>query len=228
MFESQPKRHPMNTKLNCFYNPYYRGFEVNQHAEAPLIENHLERGLLTQNRALNHYTRVLAFRIDLRFPEWMPAIDLTNDNTRLSAFYRHLNEEIAKADTKYSTVIRYVWCREQESSDKPHYHLMVYVNYDAYHQLGRLKPSEGGGYEGRGLYHQFARAWAKALDYLPCDIEGLVHVGKNPITQYPYVACLHRDDFMGQEDAVFNLSYLCKAHSKPFNQGVHVFGTSRI
>jgi len=227
MFQSQPKRHPLYTKLNCYYDSYYRGFEVNQHDKAPLIENYLERSLLIQTRALAHYNRVLAFRIDLRFPDWMTAFELTNDNVVLSAFFRHLNAELVKAGTKYTTVLRYVWCREQHHSDKPHYHLMMYVNYDAYYQLGRLRPSEGGGYEGRGLYHQIARAWARALGYLSCDVEGLVQVGENPITGYPYTACLHRDDFMGQEEAVFNLSYLCKAHTKPFQQGVHVFGTSR-
>ena len=228
MFQSKPKRHPMNTKMNCYYDTYYRGFEVNQHLEAPLIENYLERALLTQTRAIDNYSRVLAFRIDLRFPTWMPVIELSNDNTRLSAFFRYLNEEIAKANTKYATVIRYVWCREQESSNKPHYHLMIYVNYNAFNQLGQIKPSEGGGYEGRGLYHRITRAWARALNYESCDVEGLVHVGENPATKYPYVACLHRDDLISQEEAVFNLSYLCKAHTKPFNQGVHVFGTSRI
>ena len=54
MFQSQPKRHPLYTKLNCYYDTYYRGFEVNQHAESPLVENYLERSLLTQTRALAH------------------------------------------------------------------------------------------------------------------------------------------------------------------------------
>ncbi|WP_342595964.1 inovirus-type Gp2 protein [Salinicola lusitanus] len=228
MFQTQPKRHPLYTKLKCFYGTHYRNFEISYNGDCPLIENYLERAYLTQWRALNQYERVLALRFDLRFPFWMPDGELGNDNRKISLFFRHLNEEIDKARTKYPTTVRYVWCREQEGSGKPHYHVMLYLNYNAFSRIGRIKPSYGGGYEGNCMYHRIARSWAKALSVMSCDVEGLVEPGRKAFEGNFFDTCLHRDDWMAQDEAFFRVSYLCKAHTKPFSQGVQVFNTSRI
>lgn len=228
MFRKQFKRHQEQTNLRFIHDTHYRNFDLSGNGTTSLILNYLERAYLTQWRAINDYDRVLALRFDLRFPYWMPESELGNDNQKISLFLRHLNQEIKSANTKYSTILRYVWCREQGSSDKPHYHFMIYLNYDAFSRMGSIKPSREGGYERQNMYHRISRAWAKALNYMSCDILGLVEPGRSEFGGDFFEACLHRDDWMSQNDAFFRVSYLCKAHTKPYGKGIHFFGTSRV
>lgn len=228
MFQGQPKRHPLYPKLQLFYGTHYRNLEISYVENKPLILDYLERAYQTQWKALDQYERVLALRFDLRFPYWMDGSWIGNDNQKISVFLRHFNEEIVRANTKYPTTVRYVWCREQSSSENPHYHFMLYLNYNAFSRMGRVKPSRDGEYGGDCIYHRLARSWAKALNIYQCDSIGLVQVGEKTFGGGVFEPCLNRNDWMAQEDAFFRVSYLCKEHTKTFGNSFHVFGTSRI
>ncbi|TDX22948.1 uncharacterized protein DUF3296 [Modicisalibacter xianhensis] len=229
MFEQFPLRHPLNSKLRRFYDSIYRGYSVNQHPKGPLIENWLERALLTLQASTLHYRETFAFRIDLHFPDGMPRLPMHDDNLVLSSFFRFLRYELQIANTKYPTQLRYIWAREQANSDKPHYHLMLLLNKDAFDSIGRFAPDQNGKYLRQNLYHRMMRSWLKAMGFDADDprFHQLVNVSINSITKEPWSRILHRDDWCAMDEAMYMASYLCKEYSKPIGQNVHVFDSSR-
>lgn len=227
MYANQPIRHPMNTKLRLHYDISYNKYDVQQHNSAPLITQYLERTEQVFFNALNQYNRVLAFRIDLRFPEWMPSYVAQQDNHVINAFLKRLQRSLDQAETKYRSIVRFTWAREQDQSDKPHYHVLLLINYDMYNSLGALFSSHSGSYEGKGLYHQIVRAWGHAMGVESVQCKGLVNVTEDYNTKKPWIACLSRFDQQGLSDAFYRASYLCKAYSKHYGQKFHCFGSSR-
>lgn len=222
---AQRLRHPDNTKLQFHYADTYQQREVYQHHSAPLITQHLARLDSVLSNATEHYTRVFAFRIDLRFPQGYPfAIE---NNALINAFLKRLQRSINSAGTKYSSQVRFVWAREQHQSEHPHYHVMLFLNYDAYNALGSFYPSASGGYDGKGLYHQMVRAWSHVLGIDSCFAQGLVHLPQDPYTGKHWTRCLHRYDAIGLQEAFYLGSYLCKSYTKPYGRGYHCFGSSR-
>lgn len=223
-----PKRHPDNPKLRFYYDNRYQGLPLQQHALGPQIENYLETTLRVLQHTIDQQNRTLAFRLDLRFPQAMPVGPIHTDNACLSRFFYALRKELSAAGTKYHTEIRYLWAREQDASLKPHYHLMLLLNYDAFCSLGSFSPSHDGGYELNNLYHRCVRAWSWAIGWPIQDMGGLVHVATDKLAGKPYVYCLHRDDAATFAQVFYAASYLCKAYSKPIAQGIRCHqGSSR-
>ncbi|WP_083024771.1 YagK/YfjJ domain-containing protein [Vreelandella lionensis] len=144
MFDHHPLRHPLNDKLRLYYDNIYQGFDVSQRKNGPLIENYLERAFLTLNTICNLQREVFVFRIDLRFPDAMQRSSMHDNKDVLAAFFRYFRYEIRKANTKHQTPVRYLWAREQDTSDKPHYHVMMFVNKAAFDNLGYFAPDEYG------------------------------------------------------------------------------------
>jgi hypothetical protein len=227
VFIQQPRRHPDCDKLRLYYEPYFRNCEVRQEPGGPLIEQYLERTYHTLDHAVHQNNRTLAFRIDLRFPAGMSSGSMHYDNQVMSRFFKAFQQELDRAGTKYRTVLRYVWAREKVGSDKPHYHLLFLLNYDAFNTLGGFSVSPDGSYGDNSLYHRMVRAWAQAIGWSLYEMQGLVHVCVDPASGKPFQYCLHRFDQMTFEAVMYAASYLCKAYSKQFGQGVHVFGASR-
>ncbi|GHC16680.1 hypothetical protein GCM10010082_04530 [Kushneria pakistanensis] len=229
MFSSFPLRHPHNDKLRLFYEETYCGYSVMQHEKGPLIENFLERSLYTLNLAQEENRTTFTFRVDLRFPDAMPRLRMHDDNAVLARFFRFFFYELRKADTKYAPSPRYLWAREQADSDKPHYHLMFLLNKDAYDSLGIFSPDKNGTYSRQNLYHRMMRSWLKAMGFAADDprFRQLVNVSDSPVTKVPWSSILHLDDWCAMDEAMYIASYLCKAYSKPVNQGIHVFDSSR-
>lgn len=227
MFSTSPKRHPYNTKLRLFYNSNYQQLPVHQHPKGPLIENYLETSLRTLQHTCSQESRTLVFRLDLRFPMSMSLGPIHADNTCLSRFFYALRGELDAARTKYRTEIRYLWCREQDTGTKPHYHLLLLLNYDAFRSLGTFSCSPDGGYSYGNLYHRCVRAWSWAIGWPLNDMKGIIEVADDKLTRAPYVYCLHRDDAATFTKVFYAASYLCKAYSKTIAQGIRCFEGSR-
>ena len=230
MFSHQPKRHPSNTKLKLYYNNQYRGFTVQQQlAHGPLIENYLERGLEALQHCLSVQSRTLVCRVDLRYPVGLMPSDALISNEVMTRFFYQLNKELAWAETKYSTEIRYIWCRERNSSEAPHYHLMLLLNYDAIGGLGNYGPSADGTYSRDNLFHRIVRAWGWAIGCAAHDMSGLVHACQDKLSGQVY-QCLERRFPDSLKQVVYAMSYLCKEYSKSqeLGQGFSVFTTSRV
>lgn len=229
MFPRLPLRHPDNDKLRLFYEETYCGYSVMQHEKGPLIENFLERSLFMLNLAQEENRTTFAFRVDLHFPDAMPRLPMHENNDVLTRFFRFFFYELGKANTKYPPTPRYLWAREQAFSNKPHYHLMLLLNKDAFDSLGIFAPDNDGIYSRQNLYHRMMRSWLKAMNFNADNprFHQLVNVSKNPVTGAPWSRILHRHDWHALDETMYMVSYLCKAYSKPVNQGMQVFNSSR-
>lgn len=216
-------RHPRNSNLTLHYEDNYLGLPV-QFDKGPLIYEYLHRLHQTVMRALDQYPRVFAFRFDLRLPMGQNPSSLNYENEVMDRFIesfkakiRH-NRHIATQLNKYAhnSVVRYVWAREVGQQGRPHYHLAILLNYDAFCALGKFEPGRD------NMFNRLHEGWASALG-LPLDaVVGLVEIPKNPYYH------LQRDDNKGIAEFFFRASYLCKAATKAYGNGSHGFGASRI
>jgi len=220
------KRHSDNPALKLWWDIYYQNMLV-QTQRGPLIENYLDKLLFVMNQARQDCNRVLAIRIDLRYPLGTLADINERDNASISAFFYYLQLELDRAGTKYPHKLRYVWCCEQSSSDLPHYHLLLLLNGDAYKGLGYMDKTPCGDYGYENLFHRIIRAWAKAINHPEDLMAGLVHIPCKPVTSELATWFFHKSDQYTFEQVFWAASYLCKEHSKPIGKGVHCFGGSR-
>ena len=229
------KRVPENMKLKFFYECYYRGCEVLTR-QGPLIENYLESTYDALLYVCEMQNKTFVFRLDLRFPDDMPPNTLHVLNTYIRRFLDNYEEELALLRLKHqsqihSTNSRNVWCREQKDSDKPHYHLLILLNGNAFQQLGSSKESAWGGYQDNTLIHAAIRAWSQALELPIYKNKGLVEIVKKwkhgRRTNKYFLCMLHRNDPYSFAEVMYVASYLCKYHSKPLGQWVHCFGASQ-
>lgn len=216
------KRHPENNNLKLIFDETYEGFKV-QHQYAPLVEEYLSRTLYVTQLALIRHARTFAFRVDLRFPANTFLGDLQT-NKPLERFFASLKAKIHhnrklrfdQSEYAHSTEISYIWCREIGEHGVPHYHLAVLLNRDAFFTIGQFEIGRN------NIYNLLIEAWASALR-LPLQASvGLVHIPEN------HAYMLTRDDREAFSSFFYRMSYLCKAETKHFGNGVHSFGTSRI
>ncbi|TFH87454.1 inovirus Gp2 family protein [Billgrantia azerbaijanica] len=230
MSQHQPLCHPLNDKLRLHYEDTYRGFDVHHRTDGPLVVNYLERSLQTLDAVTRINSTTFAFRVDLRFPGEMSRLPMHETNDVLARFFSFFRYELKRSQAKYTTQLHYLWAREQVNSDKPHYHLMILLNKNAYDSLGSFAPDGSGIYSRNNLYHRMMRSWLKAMGFAQDDprFHQLIHVSEDPVTKEPWSCALHRDDWIAMNEAVFMVSYLCKAYSKPFAQVGHVFDGSRL
>ncbi|WP_181421984.1 YagK/YfjJ domain-containing protein [Halomonas sp. LBP4] len=224
------KRHPDNPALRLWFDQYYHDMRV-QTSQGPLIENYLYTLRRVMNQARRANSRTYAIRIDLRFPEAMPGSSLLASNAAISKFLTNLCWELDLVKTKYPHDMRYVWCREQKDSDKPHYHVLLLFNGNALQSLGPLNAYVGKGateaYAADTLYHRIVRAWEAVIGCPPEQMGGLVNVSKNKITKELITFHFHREDQATFEQLFYAASYMSKAHTKPIAQGVHCCEGSR-
>ena len=212
------KRHSQNHNLHLHNEPTYLGIPV-QVVRGPLISEYLASIHKVINRALDDYSRVFAFRVDLRFPEGY-CDAATQDNAAIRRFIASLKAKLENRNKTitHATRVRYVWCREYgKESLRPHYHVVFLLNYDSYCTIGRYE-------QGRdNLFNRLNNAWASALGITPEDGLGLVnHSGYG---QYTWK--LARGDVQGVQQFFHAVSYLGKAATKRWTDGIHAIGCSR-
>ncbi len=217
------KRHPENNNLKLFFGDSYEGFDVLQQC-APLVEEYLSRALYVIRHALAQHPRTFAFRVDLRFPSDWDFGD-SSGNESLGRFFASLrakirhNRMLRVKETGYAhdTAISHIWCREIGEHGVPHYHLAILLNRDAFFTLGTFEIGRD------NIYNDLIEAWASALKLpVQCAV-GLVHIPDN----HAYKLTIDdRDDTLN--DFFCRVSYLCKAKTKHFGNGVHSFGASII
>jgi len=216
------KRHPKNNNLKLFFGDSYEGFDVLQQY-APLVNEYLSRALCVTRLALLKHPRTFAFRVDLRFPADQ-VMSEAQTNKPLERFFASLRAKIhqnrksriEEAGYAHNTVVSYIWCREIGEHGVPHYHLAILLNWDAFCALGTFKIGR------ENLFNLMVEAWGSALKLPVEDLDGLVHIPDN------HAYKLTSDDRDTFNDFFCRVSYLCKAETKHFGDGVHSFGTSRI
>ncbi|TBW10025.1 inovirus Gp2 family protein [Azotobacter chroococcum subsp. isscasi] len=215
-------RHSDNHNLNLYYGKTFEGFSIQQE-KGPFIQEYLQRLHKAMQWTLEDHSRVFAFRIDLRLPVDISLPDYAYTNKVISKFIESFkakidhNRDMARRTNKYAhnCKVRYVWAKEIALSGKPHYHLAILLNRDAYRTLGYFASEQS------NLFNRLEEAWASALGLPVKAVGGLAHIPDNAIYH------LNRDDWRGQDEFFYRASYLCKEATKAYGNRQHAFGTSR-
>lgn len=219
-------RHPDNNNLHLHYDDTFEDLLV-MVDKGPFVREYLAALKQTIEMAMAEYPRVLAFRVDLRLPQ---AIDLPGyvyTNQVISDFFESFRRKIRYHQAKVrerngyarGCKVRYVWSREFGQGGKPHYHVLILLNRDAYYTVGRL------GSDRVNMISRMEEAWASALGLSVCQVRGLVHIPENSEYRIDrYVRSRDTDEL----PALFRRSsYLCKKATKRFGDRQRGFDTSR-
>jgi hypothetical protein len=219
----KPKRIPGNTNLRYWYDATYDGYPL-MVDKGPFVEQYLEKLYQTMQYALADYSRVFAFRFDLRLPHGkrLPSDAMTNQMIR--NFKASLDEQIIwdrqrarnLNGSAHDSRVRMFWVRELgKVNGRPHYHCIVFLNRDAYRSVGGINS------ERNNMFNRIESAWARTLRLQVDEIRGLVHFTKGATHH------LTRTDYVGQDEFFRRSSYLCKAATKHYGDGQHGCGGSR-
>lgn len=158
--------------------------------------------------AMRNYRRLLVVRLELRFPKCMSTNEIPG-NEALGRFVKSLRSKVefqrARASKggkrAHPTDVRLVWVREfGPVSKRPHYHLMVVVNRDAYRGVGDLNSNDD------NLARCIQGAWASALRLNPDVYRGLVSFSRGG--QYYII------NGNGYKQVLGAMQYLSKEYSK--------------
>ncbi|HFU3031627.1 TPA: inovirus-type Gp2 protein, partial [Escherichia coli] len=134
------------------------------------------------NSALAQHRAVSLIRVDLRFPEYMPAtiMDTDLDSAVISRFFASLKAKIQayqrhkrRANKRVrATTLRYFWCREfGKEKGRKHYHVILLLNKDTWCSPGDFS-------EPSSLATMILEAWCSALHLEAWQGDGLVHFSR--------------------------------------------------
>lgn len=223
---NKPIRHPDNNNLHLHYDETYKKLPV-MADKGPFIREYLSDLKRTIDSALSEYPRVLAFRVDLRLPQEKDLPDYVYTNQIISRFFESFTRKIRYDQDRLrergryprGCNVRYVWARETGESGRPHYHLLILLNRDAYYTVGRLDS------ERVNMISRMEESWASALGISARQVRGLVHIPER--AEYR----IDRDVRRGRVDELpelfYRASYLCKAATKSYGDRQRAYGTSR-
>lgn len=220
-----PLRHSDNTNLHLHYDDTFEGLPVMN--KGPFIREYLSALKRTIELATAEYPRVLAFRVDFRLPQAMDLRGYASTNQVISNYFESFRRRIQYHQAKVrersgyarGCKVRYVWSREFGQGGKPHYHVLILVNGDAYYTVGRLRS------ENANMISRMEEAWASALGLSVDQIRGLVHIPES--SEYRIDRYVRPGD-LDELPALFRrASYLCKKATKSFGDRQRGFDTSR-
>src|SRR5690554_4631028 len=208
------KRVPGQHHLTLHTQPTYRGLPVLNCARG-FVSEYLDRLYCTIHRAMQSYSRIFAVRVDLHFPQnYFPGGQEVLSTEYLHLFIKVLrrwrkqykNEKQQLGRRVHDAGSEYVWAREYgPSHHKPHFHLLLLFNGNAFKSLGHFSSAH------ESLYNRIGESWAEAL--------GLPIAGGVKFVYFPsdgqYLLDSRNQDRLAQ---VFcRASYLAKAASKKFD-----------
>ncbi|MEC6832291.1 inovirus Gp2 family protein [Photobacterium toruni] len=202
--------------------------------ERSVLNENFDEGYLSSiekviDKSLNDYSRILAVRFDLRLPkgnsdDYIDIHDGFNRERLLSKFIDSLKSKVkfyVKRKNKewrrnHRCQLRYVWCREKESSDNEHYHVMIIVNKDIYRMIGEY-------HHNGSLASMIVSAWGSSLELDFDQVKRLVYFPKN----HSYIIDYNSSEYINQYDCLFHrVSYLAKTRTKNINRYYRSFGCS--
>ena len=208
-----------NTNLTLTSANEFNGKSI-MTTHGPLVINYLKRCEEVMNAALNEYIRVCALRVDLRYPCFYSDIGVeTNVISKFIASLKsQINVDLKRKDKIGKCNLRFVWAKEQHDSNRPHYHLMLFLNKDIYHTNGDITAHRG------NVSSMIKQAWMSALGIEYFTLEGCVHFP----AQGRY--WINRNDVNYDEqynECFYRLSYLTKAKTKLYFLNCKSFNSSR-
>lgn len=217
-------RHQENPNLHLFDSDTYEGLPVMKD-KGPFIREYLARLKQTIDLALRQYPRLFAFRVDLRFPAGIDFPPEAYLNVVISRFIESFKAKIEhnracareRNPNAHDSKVRYVWAREIGFGGRPHYHLLILLNRDAFYQIGSL------GSQMPNMFNRMQEAWANALG-LPVDqVSGSVFIPDNA----EYRVDRSANGVVVLPELFCRASYLCKSTTKAFGDRQRSFDTSR-
>ncbi|NLD00034.1 MAG: inovirus Gp2 family protein [Gammaproteobacteria bacterium] len=202
---------------------YYKGYTVNTgHTVDTGI---LNRFISVLDSAMSAYNRVFAFRVDLRLPVGLiltPEMGHRLIDRFIASFKEKVRSNRAAAlklnPNAHNTDVRYCWAREVNLQGGVHYHLVFFLNRDAFNSLGSFKAASG------NTYTRLVEAWASALGIAVKDAAGLVHVAVGGMFHLDLNSTNYAEI---KDQVVHNLSYMAKQETKVPGCGLHRYGASR-
>ncbi len=209
---------PHFTDNELIYGDTYDGYPL-MRDKGPFVRKHLDKIIDVMNASLHVHPRTFAFRVDLRLPR---GLEDFNENRLIERFISSFKAKVlhARAMAKrtnpkaHDTNVRYVYARELGQKGRPHYHLVIFVNHDAFNCLGRYELGRS------NLYSRMEEAWASALDIATDEAKGLVHIPKYALYR------VSEKDPDSQDELFYRASYLAKSATK-VRGSRHCFGGSR-
>ncbi len=221
-----PLRHPDNNNLHLHHDEIFEGLPLMIRA-GPFIREYLSDLKHTIELAMAEYPRVLAFRVDLRLPQGINLPDYAYTNQAISRFFESFTRKIQYHQEKVrerdgyarGCKVRYAWSREVGQGGKPHYHLLILLNGNAYYTIGRLRS------ERVNMISRMEESWASALEVAVSQVKGLVEIPEN--AEYRIDRSVRHDSEEELAALFYRASYLCKKATKSYGDRQRGFGTSR-
>jgi hypothetical protein len=148
----------------------------------------LKRAIEVIDDFLSIFPRVFAMRVDLHFPQMvsvdapdMPTCFPRADAKAITRFFASLESQLLaehrrKGKQGTPAPFGYIWVKEHDASDFPHYHLILLFNKDDYAFLGSYANSDA-----NNMAARIRKAWCSALQLSPSAYQALVHF---PANQY--------------------------------------------
>jgi len=198
----------------------YRGYPL-MRVKGPFVARYLDRIIAVMESSLAAHPRTLAVRFDLRLPQHAR---VWTEHRLMDRFMASLKEKIkwaryraaraAKDGRVHQSEVHYVWAREVGQRGRPHYHVVLFLNRDAFSALGKYEAGRD------NLYCRIMEAWASTLKLLVEDAVGLVHIPRNAVFRVDASCEVSKDAFFKRA------SYLTKSATK-VQESRHSFGGSR-
>ncbi|HIC6968128.1 inovirus Gp2 family protein [Salmonella enterica] len=200
---------------------------------APFNNHYLHKLANVIFNAIREHPRTTVIRIDLHLPDYKDNNDslscIVNLNQGLmKRFIESLNVRLqtflknkAQAGIRtYPCRLRYAWVKERQESEKPHWHVVLFLNKDAFKGPGNYK---GDSYN---LASMIQASWLSALK-LPFAVEYLT------LVHFPVKPCYYLNVNKAgayprsYDDLMFRLSYMAKERSKVYCREERSFGCSQ-
>ncbi|MFS1959842.1 inovirus Gp2 family protein [Vibrio lentus] len=207
-------------KLKITNNDTFNGLPILK-PKGGLVLSYLDKLYDTIDKAVTQHPRTTAIRVDLRLAKSL----LFDDTGVIKNFIASLDAQIQadlsrkkrRGRTARSCKVRYAWCKERSTSLSHHYHLVLLLNKDVYHSLGRFDQKGN-------LSDMIKKAWCRTLDIKANEGDTLVHFPDCPT----YWLDKNSDKFDQQVDSLFKrVSYLAKVETKHYGDKTRSFGCSR-
>lgn len=194
---------------------------------------YLIRSLAVVDSVLKEWARVFAIRVDVRFAKVSSGCDIFHqtrfqrtDPQVITRFIESLKSQLREVSKRkkrryFLSEVKYIWVREQDIGDYPHYHLVFFFNKDRYTTLGNYtKP------EANNIATRVQKAWCSALGLPFPEYARLIHFPQNGVCIFDRNEVLLRSS--GYMAFLKRIAYFSKVRTKLVGDGQRNFGCSQI
>ena len=193
----------------------------------------LRRAIAVVYAFLEKHNRIFAMFVVLRFAQshvpGEPDLPLCFQKSDEKAITRALDslksqlraEQLRSGRAGGPALPAYIWARERDTSEHPHYHLVLLFDREVYAYLGNYtKPDTD------NMATRIQKAWCSAIGLDYPDYASRVHFPKNHsawLTRHH--ALTLRPDYY---DFLLRVAYLAKYNTKDLSDGYRNLGTSQL